>query len=119
MTLHTDSDASRQLPRGNGASLSSSGERSLKTAISEIGQILNEQLGRVRAQAAPMTDGAGRQLSVAGQRALDEARRRPVMTTLAVVGAGIGLAMLLSGRARAGAAGAGSEAWKAYKRHRR
>lgn len=119
MTLHTDSDASRQLPRGNGASWSATGERSLRTAVTEIGQILNEQFNRLRVKAAPMTDGARRRLGLTGHRALDEARRRPVVATLAVVGAGVGLAMLLSGRARAKAAGVGSEALKAYRRHRR
>jgi hypothetical protein len=91
----------------------------LTQALSQVGEILKEQLDRAQSSAKPWADNTGRSLVDLSRQTTAQIRKRPIATAAAVVGLGVGLAFLLSGRARAGVANVGSQAVNTYKRYRR
>jgi ElaB/YqjD/DUF883 family membrane-anchored ribosome-binding protein len=73
-------------------------ERSLNEAAKRVERVLRDGVEALKAQTQPLRDNAGQQLDEAQKYVLERVKERPVTATLAGLGVGLLLGLLLSNR---------------------
>lgn len=91
----------------------------LKQRAAKAGRRVRQELEKAQDAALPMAENAGRQAKIAGQKAVDGVRQKPVTTAVAIAGIGAGLFLLLNSRARNAVVDAGAGLWKAIDKYRK
>jgi ElaB/YqjD/DUF883 family membrane-anchored ribosome-binding protein len=73
-------------------------ERKINDAVKRLEKVLREGLETFKTQAGPYRESAAQQIDEAQKYAVERIKERPVTATLAGLGVGLLLGMLLSGR---------------------
>jgi ElaB/YqjD/DUF883 family membrane-anchored ribosome-binding protein len=91
----------------------------LKQKAAKAGRRVRQELERAQDAAQPLARTATRQAKIAGQKAVDGVRQKPVTTAVAVAGIGAGLFLLLNSRARHAVVDAGASLWNTIRKYRK
>ncbi|HUO11416.1 MAG TPA: hypothetical protein VMU37_01545, partial [Caulobacteraceae bacterium] len=73
-------------------------ERSLNEAVKRLEKMLREGIETLKAQSQPYRENAGQQFDEAQKYVVERVKERPVTATLAGLGVGLLLGLLLAGR---------------------